>query len=407
MIDIKDIQGNTRFSTGINSGAKGKFSLMKEDYVVLPFNTLSPVDFQVGDYVDLRGVLDASMGGKLAKIYQIVDIPYPTYKNGGYSYELRFDAYYFKWKTKIFKYTPEYRGQEASWSLTASLDVQMGVFLRNLKALGYKYEGKDFVFSIDDSVENSSKLMTYDNTNLIDAMFSMADNWGCDCWVTDHVINFGRCEFSDAVKIELGKEAKDMSRSDSKGTYATRIYAFGSTRNIPTNYRPVDRTTVVNGIVQKRLMLPAGTPYVDAHEGLTDLEAIEAVVVFDDVYPKRVGEITGVSSYESEVDNEDGTKTKATFYRFKDSGINFSKEYILEGHELKIRFESGKLNGMEFGAAFNPLGLTEKNDDGTWNPDAQLWEIIRNEDYGRPCRMKCCFPKKVTDMCCPAGMSGR
>lgn len=238
-------------------------------------------------------------------------------------------------ETKIFKYTPEYRGQEASWSLTASLDVQMGVFLRNLKALGYKYEGKDFVFSIDDSVENSSKLMTYDNTNLIDAMFSMADNWGCDCWVTDHVINFGRCEFSDAVKIELGKEAKDMSRSDSKGTYATRIYAFGSTRNIPTNYRPVDRTTVVNGIVQKRLMLPAGTPYVDAHEGLTDLEAIEAVVVFDDVYPKRVGEITGVSSYESEVDNEDGTKTKATFYRFKDSGINFSKEYILEGHELK------------------------------------------------------------------------
>lgn len=394
MIDIKDIQGNTRFSTGINSGAKGKFSLMKEDYVVLPFNTLSPVDFQVGDYVDLRGVLDASMGGKLAKIYQIVDIPYPTYKNGGYSYELRFDAYYFKWKTKIFKYTPEYRGQEASWSLTASLDVQMGVFLRNLKALGYKYEGKDFVFSIDDSVENSSKLMTYDNTNLIDAMFSMADNWGCDCWVTDHVINFGRCEFSDAVKIELGKEAKDMSRSDSKGTYATRIYAFGSTRNIPTNYRPVDRTTVVNGIVQKRLMLPAGTPYVDAHEGLTDLEAIEAVVVFDDVYPKRVGEITGVSSYESEVDNEDGTKTKATFYRFKDSGINFSKEYILEGHELKIRFESGKLNGMEFGAAFNPLGLTEKNDDGTWNPDAQLWKIIRNEDYGRPLPDEVLFPEK-------------
>ena len=85
-----------------------------------------------------------------------------------------------------------------------------------MKALGYKYEGKDFVFSIDDSVENSSKLMTYDNTNLIDAMFSMADNWGCDCWVTDHVINFGRCEFSDAVKIELDREAKDMSRSDSK-----------------------------------------------------------------------------------------------------------------------------------------------------------------------------------------------
>ena len=386
MIDIKDIQGNIRFSIGFNPGAKGKFSMKKEDYIVLPFNSNSPIDFQVGDYVDLRGVLDASMGGKLAKIYDIVDMSYPKYNTStaGYEYELRLDAYYIKWKTKIFKYTPEVGGQEASWNLTASLDVQMGVFLRNLKALGYTYEGKDFEFSIDSTVENSAKLMSYDNTNLLDAVFSMADKWGCECWVTDHVINFGRCEFSDAVTIELGKEAKDMTRSNSKGTYATRIYPFGSTRNIPTNYRLVDSSMVVGGIVQKRLMLPAGTPYIDAYEGITDLEAIEAVVVFDDIYPHRVGTISDVTSYESEVENEDGTKTKATFYRFKDSGINFSKDYILEGNELKIKFESGKLNGMEFGVMFNPLGLTEKNDDGSWNPDAQLWEIVLNEDYGRP-----------------------
>ena len=382
MIDIKDIQGNTRFSTGINSGAKGKFSLMKEDYVVLPFNTLSPVDFQVGDYVDLRGVLDASMGGKLAKIYQIVDIPYPTYKNGGYSYELRFDAYYFKWKTKIFKNTPEYRGQEASWSLTASLDVQMGVFLRNLKALGYKYEGKDFVFSIDDSVENSSKLMTYDNTNLIDAMFSMADNWGCDCWVTDHVINFGRCEFSDAVKIELGKEAKDMSRSDSKGTYATRIL------------EPVEGSFCLCTIFIIYLALiraytgdfthPFGIDVVEYNNGFNGFKIGQALV--------GIHVWSACRKHKALLD--DTVDNSGPVYRFKDSGINFSKEYILEGHELKIRFESGKLNGMEFGAAFNPLGLTEKNDDGTWNPDAQLWEIIRNEDYGRPLPDEVLFPEK-------------
>ena len=108
----------------------------------------------------------------------------------------------------------------------------------------------------------------------------------------------------------------------------------------------------------------------------------------------RSGEITDVSSYESEVNNEDGTNTKATFYRFTDTGISFSKEYILEGQELKIKFESGKLNGMEFGVAFNPLGLTEKNDDGTWNPDAQLWEIVQNEDYGRSLPDEVLFPSK-------------
>ena len=42
MIEIKDISGKTRFSTPINKGAKGKFTLMKEDYIVLPFSVPEP-----------------------------------------------------------------------------------------------------------------------------------------------------------------------------------------------------------------------------------------------------------------------------------------------------------------------------------------------------------------------------
>ena len=120
-----------------------------------------------------------------------------------------------------------------------------------------------------------------------------------------------------------------MTRSDSKGTYATRIYAFGSTRNIPTNYRPIDQSAVVNGIVQKRLMLPAGTPYVDAR-GVERFGSYRSSCCIRRHISEAVGEITDVSSYESEVNNEDGTNTKATFYRFTDTGISFSKEYILE-----------------------------------------------------------------------------
>ena len=141
MIDIKDISGKTRFSTAINEGAKGKFTLMKEDCIILPFSVPSPIQFKLGDYVDLAGVLDESLGGKLAKIYEITDLQKPTYNTstGGYDYELKMNAYYWKWKNKIFKYTPEHAGSEASWSLTAALDIQLGVFLRNLKALGYTY----------------------------------------------------------------------------------------------------------------------------------------------------------------------------------------------------------------------------------------------------------------------------
>lgn len=51
MIEIKDISGKTRFSTPINKGAKGKFTLMKEDYIVLPFSVPEPIYFKLGDYV--------------------------------------------------------------------------------------------------------------------------------------------------------------------------------------------------------------------------------------------------------------------------------------------------------------------------------------------------------------------
>lgn len=379
MIDIKDIYGNIRFSTEINAGSKRKFLLMKEDYVSLKFSLDEPVFFKLGDYMD-----DARWG-----LFELCDLYKPSYNRAtnGYDYELRLDAYYRKWKNKIFKFTPEAAGREVSWNLTAPLDVQMGVFLRNLKALGYKYKGKEFEFSMDGTVENKAMLMNYDNVSLLDALSALAETWKCEWWVTDNVIHLGRCEYGTAVDFELGGNVEEMTRSDSGTEFATRIYAFGSTRNLPGDYRPGDETVVVNGVVQKRLMLPADTPYIDAYEGMTNEEAIEDVVVFDDVYPRRVGTVSDITTkeYIDTVENDDGTTTKEKWnaYRFKDAGITFSEKYVIPGEELKIIFQSGLLNGMEFAVKFNPDKKPEKLEDGSWNPAAQVWEIVRNEDYGR------------------------
>ena len=387
-IDIKDISGAILLTTLINEGCKRKFTLMKEDYIMLKFSLENPIYFKLGSYVECNFGL-----------FEVCDLQKPAFNTNtaGYDYELRLDAYYWKWKNKIFKYTPETTGQEASWNLTAPLDVQAGIVLRNLKALGYTYKGQDFVFSIDFTVENKSQLMSYDNINILDACFEMAKKWDCECWVTENIIHFGRCESGDAVDFEIGKNVQEMSQSESRSTYATRIYAFGSTRNIPADYRPIDETVVVNGVVQRRLMLPVGTPYIDAYPDMTTEEAIEQVVIFDEVYPRRVGIMSDVTTIEvpDKVENEDGTTTEEKWnaYRFKDTGVNFSEKYILPGQELRIRFASGLLNGLEFAVKFNPEGKPEILEDGGWNPEAQLWEIVRNEDYGRPLPGDVLFPQ--------------
>lgn len=387
-IDIKDISGAILLTTLINEGCKRKFTLMKEDYIMLKFSLENPIYFKLGSYVECNFGL-----------FEVCDLQKPAFNTNtaGYDYELRLDAYYWKWKNKIFKYTPETTGQEASWNLTAPLDVQAGIVLRNLKALGYTYKGQDFVFSIDSTVENKSQLMSYDNINILDACFEMAKKWDCECWVTENIIHFGRCESGDAVDFEIGKNVQEMSQSESRSTYATRIYAFGSTRNIPADYRPIDETVVVNGVVQRRLMLPVGTPYIDAYPDMTTEEAIEQVVIFDEVYPRRTGIMSDVTTIEvtDKVENEDGTTTEEKWnaYRFRDTGVNFSEKYILPGQELRIRFASGLLNGLEFAVKFNPEGKPEKLEDGGWNPEAQLWEIVRNEDYGRPLPGDVLFPQ--------------
>ena len=387
-IDIKDISGAIQLTTLINEGCKRKFTLMKEDYIMLKFSLENPIYFKLGSYVECNFGL-----------FEVCDLQKPAFNTNtaGYDYELRLDAYYWKWKNKIFKYTPETAGQEASWNLTAPLDVQAGIVLRNLKALGYTYKGQDFVFSIDSTVENKALLMTYDNINILDACFEMAKKWDCECWVTENIIHFGRCESGDAVIFEIGKNVQEMSQSESRSTYATRIYAFGSTKNIPSDYRPVDETVVVNGVVQKRLMLPEGTPYIDAYPDMTTEEAVEQVVIFDEVYPRRTGIMSDVTTIEvtDKVENEDGTTTEEKWnaYRFRDTGVNFSEKYILPGQELRIRFASGLLNGLEFAVKFNPEGKPEILEDGGWNPEAQLWEIVRNEDYGRPLPGDVLFPQ--------------
>lgn len=387
-IDIKDISGAIQLTTLINEGCKRKFTLMKEDYIMLKFSLDNPIYFKLGSYVECNFGL-----------FEVCDLQKPAFNTNtaGYDYELRLDAYYWKWKNKIFKYTPETAGQEASWNLTAPLDVQAGIVLRNLKALGYTYKGQDFVFSIDSTVENKSQLMSYDNINILDACFEMAKKWDCECWVTENIIHFGRCESGDAVDFEIGKNVQEMSQSESQSTYATRIYAFGSTRNIPADYRPIDETVVVNGVVQKRLMLPEGIPYIDAYPNMTTEEAVEQVVIFDEVYPRRTGIMSDVTTIEvtDKVENEDGTTTEEKWnaYRFRDTGVNFSEKYILPGQELRIRFASGLLNGLEFAVKFNPEGKPEKLEDGGWNPEAQLWEIVRNEDYGRPLPGDVLFPQ--------------
>lgn len=367
MIEIKDISGRVKLSVSIGTGSVRRFELMKEDYVNLVFSLSNPVQLEIGDNIDYEG-----------SVFYVTGKTYPTFNasTGGYDYSVRFDSHYYRWKNHILFYDRQ-GNKEASWSLTRAPEAHLSIVVSNLRSLGFRYNGKEYQAVVDSSVDAVAKLVQYDSTNIVDALTKIAEAWECEWWVEGDKIYIGRIERGDPVDLGIGRQVASMSRSQSQDLFATRLYAFGSTRNIPSGYRKGESGTVVQGVVQKRLMLPKGTPYVDVVQGLTEDQIVEAVVIFDDIYPRKIGTITEVIPKEVTEEVEDGTSETFTVYRFKDSGLSFSEEYVLPGKELRVVFQTGPLSGMDFALRFNPEGLPEDD------PEAQVFEIIRNDSYGQ------------------------
>lgn len=220
-------------STEINIGSKLSRQLMSDDYITLKFSLLEPIKFELGDFCD------CAFGR-----YEVTSPYIPSYNEstGGYDYELRLEAEYRKWKNKIFQYRPQYGGLEASWSLTAKIDVFMQVFLSNLSARGYKYKrATDYHVEYGDDVDlEKSYPLSFSNTNLIDALTQIAEKWETEWWIENNIIHIGKCQFGkeeNALVFEDGVNVTKMSSSASKTDFATRLYVFGSTTNVPARYR--------------------------------------------------------------------------------------------------------------------------------------------------------------------------
>lgn len=367
MIEVRDKNNNIRCKVEITDKCVYSKTLMEDEYVLLSFESDTLIGFQKKDFIK------TDFG-----TFRIMEVTKPEpQSDGGYLYEQKFVPDWMFWKNRILFYNRQL-GYEKAWKMTQRPEYFMDIVVRNIQDAGF---GR-YSFEIDDTLDEM-KLVDFDSTNIIDALTAIAEAWKTEWWVTDRVIHISKCEFGSPVSLTEGDELGDIEREDGQDTtYLTRAYVFGSTRNLPKNYRKNDDgTVVVEGVVETRLKLPTGTPYIDAWENMKDEDIVEGVIVLDEVYPRNIGTISKITTkeYTDKIENEDGTTTyeKWNAFRFTDTSLpTFKKEYVLADQELHIIFQTGKLAGMDFAVTFNPDA--EKETDAT----SQVFEIVRNEDYG-------------------------
>lgn len=384
MIQIK--RNNKVFFTleDFGEGSKLSYQLMDHHYIILKFTTATPIYFEIGDSVEIPDF----------GYFELTSSYFPKHNDSdGYDYEIQMDAYYMSWKNKICKYRPQHGANETSFNLTTTVGVHMNVILGNLKALGLTYNGKEF--SVDYTTYNNKAfdvqkrfLIEYGSISILDALNAICseDALNCEWWIDGSIIYLGYCEMEGQTTFEQDVNVLSMSYSESKSTYITRLYAFGSDRNIPKGYfTGADADVTTDGVATDYLMLPNKEVDSDgfyAKDGYlenvnvvkNDKQAIEGVVMFEEEYPKVESVVSSIKTYDSTVDNEDGTKTTQTFWQVTstDSFTNsFKESWIKSNLTLGIKFTSGALMGMEFDVSFKVIDKVN------------YFEIVANDTYGR------------------------
>lgn len=211
------------------------------------------------------------------------------------------------------------------------------------------------------TVEGTENIVIdYDGKYCDEALKEVAEKAGnrAEWWCEGQTVNVCRCEHGEEVTLAYGKGLTSMEcdMADNVKFY-TRLYPIGSSRNIdPERYG------------HSRLQLPNGEKHIDVNVEKYGIWHHYEADAFADIYPKRIGTITGVRS--EQVTGEDGNPFK--IYYFRDDSMGFDpNDYEIGGKVKRVSFQEGsELAGL--GDEENGTYYFEVN----FNSDTREFEII-------------------------------
>lgn len=364
LIQIRDKDKNIKALYSIGKDDVNKHLLMDEHYIQISFELNKYAAFKRSDYIEFKG-----------EKYTLREDYTPIQENKRkYKYTLLFEAKEMFFQDIEFYYLNQ-NLKEATWSITTNPATIFQLAVDNIN----RYFGTNR-YNVGTIEPTETKLLQFDKTKVFDGLTQTAKEHNAEWYLTGYTLHLvKKVSFGSEIPFETDVSITKMSREKGEGEKPfTRILALGSTKNLPANYRETSPGEAVDAIYQKRLRIPAEYgDVIDAYPEMLPEEVTEGTKIFDDIFPKRIGEISDVHTVEYTDTNKDtGEVTQWKAYRYKDESLKFKEEYLLPDVELRIIFQSGYLNGLDFAVKFNPDNIPEDD------PNAQVFEIYRNDKHG-------------------------
>lgn len=318
-----------------NSGytsAEQVCEVLGQDVVNITVKSAAPIDFSIGDYIDVFGF-----------VYKINATPHITKRSDrDFEYELRFEGpQYDLIKVQYLDIDSTGFSTGTSFALMGNLLDFMKLLVRN----GERVYGLGSWALGDCPSDTLTQNLTFDNETCLQVLQRLCESYD-QYYDTERTpndtyilhIRKNTVVLPDTFRYGRAKGLYELERQTvSNKNIATRLFAFGSTRNISPNYRTGS----------PRLKMPfssiinEGVPAIDNPAGISDFGIIETSAIFEEIYPHRTGIVSAVPG---RLQFNDYNMN----FNLLDKDANGNDKYLLNGIEPKIRFNTGNLAGYEF-----------------------------------------------------------
>ncbi|MDX9747421.1 MAG: hypothetical protein RBT57_02870 [Paludibacter sp.] len=191
---------------------------------------------------------------------------------------------------------------------------------------------------VGDVLDTEYVTLTFSNETCMAVLERLASELDTEYHVVNKTLHLQNKSTARELTLEYGESAYDIERlSVNTADVVTRLYAFGSDKNLSATY----------GGGSKRLLMPDGVPYIDS-PNISLYGIIEASKNFDDIYPRLSS--TGAGTVTSVGDK----------FTFTDTAIDFDiNEHLLNQVPPKVRFLTGQCAGYDFEVrSYNKLTQT-------------------------------------------------
>lgn len=353
--------------------AEQRKSMLTEDIVFITLETPEKIDFLISDYIDVFG-----------EKYKLNQMPTAIKNNSRhYIYNLNFEgSQYDLLRAQYFNVDVVGYSTSNEFSLNANLEGFMNVLISNLNRV---FGG---VWSLGDCPETSVRNLAFSAENCLSVLQRLCQEFETEFIIKqdgsgNYIIDVGSIGeiLPHVYEYGKGKGLYKLERStNSSKELITRLYAYGSDKNLKSGYRNYSN----------RLKF-SDSGYIDHPDGIAAFGIIEGSKIFDDIKPERKGVITAIDTV---LGHESDDPDRNVFYDTSmDFDLNASDAngtiYLLPGVNAKIHFNTGNLAGYEFDLnsydhttkRFRVVSFTDERGLQFPNPDSSAFQFNVGDEY--------------------------